>query len=65
MNVQRLEKELDESLQVFNEEIVFLLDTHDDDYLTKDDLEDIGRHVFYAMHEFKSILIKHLKHADR
>lgn len=64
MSLQQLDKELDTTLQTFNEEIVFMLDTfdqsHQDEYLTKDDMEEIGRQVFYTLHEFKDALIKHL-----
>ena len=69
MTPQRLEKELDEALTTFNEEIVFMLDTfdqsHHDDNLTKQDMEEIGRQVFYAMSEFKGSLIKYLRKTDR
>lgn len=65
MTPQQLDRKLVETLDVFREEIVFMTETYDREYLDKEDIEHIGRQVFYTLHEFKDQLIKYLKEHDR
>lgn len=50
---------------MFNQEVMSLIDIHDNDYLTKDDLEDISRQIFYCLYEFKDLIVEYLKKNDR
>ncbi len=56
-----LEQKLTEALHSFKEEVEFHLETfnqtHQDENLTKDDLEFIGRQVFYCLHSFKDAIV--------
>lgn len=65
MTPQRLAKQLDEALTTYNEEVVFMLDTfdqtHDDENLTKQDMEDLGRQIYYLLSEFRNSIVKFLK----
>ncbi|BAR86751.1 uncharacterized protein KNN_05959 [Bacillus thuringiensis serovar tolworthi] len=69
MSTDRLEKELNKALDDFRENTLFNLETfeqvHENEYLTKDDLEEINRQVFYCLHDFKSKIVKYLKENNR
>ncbi|PEU78332.1 hypothetical protein CN386_13450 [Bacillus cereus] len=69
MSTERLEKELNKALDDFRENTLFNLETfeqvHENEYLTKDDLEEINRQAFYCLHDFKSKIIKYLKENNR
>lgn len=59
MTPAQLEKELNEALDNFREEMIFLIDTHDEKYLTNYDLENIARQVFYTLDDFIKIIVKY------
>lgn len=61
MTPAQLEKELNEALDNFREEMIFLIDTHDEKYLTNYDLENIARQVFYTLDNFIKIIVKYTK----
>ncbi|MBM7650532.1 hypothetical protein JOC78_003529 [Bacillus ectoiniformans] len=65
MNINQLEKELDESVQTFNEEVNSLLSSHKKEHFTADDMEELGRQVYYTFNEFKGSLIKYLKQLEK
>lgn len=65
MTPKFLEKKLDESLEAFRQEMIFLTNTHDREYLTKDDLEQIGRQVFYCLYDFKETIVRYARENDR
>ncbi|MGG3524882.1 hypothetical protein ABES13_05090 [Bacillus pseudomycoides] len=69
MTTERLEKELNKALDDFRENTLFNIETfeqvHENEYLTKDDLEEINRQVFYCLHDFKSKIVKYLKKETR
>jgi transcription elongation factor GreA-like protein len=60
-----MEKRLNEAVDNFRAEMQFHLETfdqsHNDEYLTKDDLEQISRQVFYCLSDFKNIITEYLK----
>ncbi|MGD0153298.1 MAG: hypothetical protein ABSC17_06000 [Thermacetogeniaceae bacterium] len=63
--MKKLEKGLDDTLENFKKEINFLVDTfpqgHSNEYLTKDDLEEIGKQVYYCLADFRDKIIEYLK----
>lgn len=61
MTPAQLEKELNKALDNFREEMIFLIDTHDEKYLTNYDLENIARQVFYTLDDFIKIIVKYTK----
>lgn len=69
MKFRKLEKGLSDALENFKEQIKFDLDTfeqsHQDKYLKKDDLEEIGRQVYYCLSDFKERITEYLKEASR
>lgn len=60
-----LDKNLEKALDDFSKQITFDMETfsqtHDNDYLTKVDLEEITRQTFYVMLDFKTQIIDYLK----
>lgn len=65
MNTDELNIRLGDTLQDFNREIRFHLDTfeqhHDNENLTKHDFEEMGRQVFYCLSAFRDDLIGFLR----
>ncbi|MGN4930283.1 hypothetical protein [Bacillus cereus group sp. MYBK14-1] len=65
MKTENLEKQLNKALDDFRENTLFKLETfeqaHENEYLTKDDLEEINRQVFYCLHDFKKVIVEYLK----
>lgn len=59
MTPAQLKKELNEALDNFREEMIFLIDTHDEKYLTNYDLENIARQVLYTLDDFIKIIVKY------
>ncbi|RUS47864.1 hypothetical protein ELR57_07825 [Cohnella sp. AR92] len=63
-SVNELDSRLKEAVQSFNHEVRFMLDTfeqsHEDECLTKRDLEEIGRQVFYCLSEFREHIVDFL-----
>lgn len=69
MSTGRLEKELNKALDDFRENTLFNLETfeqvHENEYLTKEDMEEMNRYTFYCLNDFKNSIIKYLKDNDR
>lgn len=69
MAAGQLEKKLNEALDSFRENTQFNLETfdqsHENEYLTKADLEEISRQTFYCLNDFKNIIVKYLKEENR
>ena len=67
--LKKLEEGLNEALERFRQEIIFQMETfdqtHDSDYLTRGDFEEINRQVFYCLFDFKNQIIEYLKAAQR
>jgi len=65
VELKKLEKGLDDALENFRAQIEFDLETfeqsHKNEYLTDDDLEEMGRQVYYCLANFKNKIIKYLK----
>jgi len=61
MTPKQLEENLDEEIHTFSKEIMFLVDSKGEEYLTNYDIEDIGRQVFYTLMEFKNHMVKYAK----
>lgn len=59
MTPAQLKKELNKALDNFREEMIFLIDTHDEKYLTNYDLENIARQVLYTLDDFIKIIVKY------
>lgn len=64
-NIDELDKALVTSMESLQSQIQFDMETfsqtHDDEYLTKDDMEEIVRQVFYTFGDFKDNIISYLK----
>lgn len=62
---EELDVRLKDAIQIFNREIRFHLDTfeqtHENEFLTKDDFEEIGRQAFYCLSSFREEIIEYLK----
>jgi hypothetical protein len=56
-----LSAELNKALDVYRMEIESIIETSRADENCKYDLEQVARQVFYALSEFRDVLIKHLK----
>lgn len=65
MKVQQLEKELEDATQLFIKETDFMIDTHEGEYLTTQDLDNLRSQVFYAMNSFKDSITKYIKKQSR
>lgn len=69
MNHAQLKEQLDEALENFRVATQFQLETfeqtHENEYLTKDDMEEMNRYTFYCLNDFKNNIIKYLKDNDR
>ncbi|MGS7463797.1 hypothetical protein [Bacillus paranthracis] len=69
MNHAQLKEQLDEALENFRVATQFQLETfeqvHENEYLTKDDMEEMNRYTFYCLNDFKNSIIKYLKDNDR
>ena len=65
MDIQELDKRLQDAMFTYNREMQFCLDTfdqsHDDDRLTKDDMDEMSRQVFYTLGEFREVIVDYLK----
>ncbi|WP_298839698.1 hypothetical protein [Clostridium sp.] len=64
-NINDLENALETSVANFRKEIDFDTETfsqsHNNDYLDKDDFDELGRQTFYALDDFKKHIIDYLK----
>lgn len=69
MTPGQLKEQLDQSLEAYRESTQFLVETfeqtHEDEYLTKDDMEEINRLTFYCLYEFKKHIVTFLKTFNR
>lgn len=62
MTLRELEKNLDEALQTFSEDIESNISCYDvRETLNYYDYEKIARHVFYMVDDFKRNIIKYLE----
>ncbi len=69
MTPKQLEDKFDEALDHYRQEIMFHVETfsqcHNNEYLTKDDMEQIARQTFYCLHDMKDILLEYVKENSR
>ncbi|MBB6692323.1 hypothetical protein H7B90_13005 [Cohnella xylanilytica] len=69
MKFNELDTKLQEVVNRFNTEMKFNLDTfeqsHDGDQLTKRDMEEISRQVFYALNDFRRAIVEFVKSEGR
>ncbi|EJQ56211.1 hypothetical protein IEQ_00185 [Bacillus cereus BAG6X1-2] len=65
----KLKEQLDEALENFKESTRFQLETfeqtHENEHLTKEDMEEMNRYTFYCLNDFKNSIIKYLEENDR
>ena len=65
MTPQQLKKNLEESLQMYNEEVNYMVETfdqtHQDENLTKKDMEEMGKQTLYLVSELNKQVIKYLE----
>ncbi|HGO9411008.1 TPA: hypothetical protein ACLBZV_005484 [Bacillus cereus] len=69
MKVNQLKDQLDEALEHFRESTRFQLETfeqtHENEYLTKEDMEEMNRYTLYCLNDFKNSIMKYLEENDR
>lgn len=65
MTPQQINDQLDKVLETFQTESQFLTDTfsqsHTDERLTKQDMEEMNRLTYYTLLDFKNIIVKYAK----
>ena len=61
---EALELATDEFKKNVNLELETFSQSHDNKYLTKDDMEEIACETFYALNKFRNELIKYLKEKE-
>ncbi|MBD7939450.1 hypothetical protein H9655_20625 [Cytobacillus sp. Sa5YUA1] len=69
MTPKQLDDKLDEALENFRVATQFSVETfdqtHQDDLLNKDDLEELSRYIFYCLNDFKNIISSYAKNTNR
>lgn len=69
MKHAHLKEQLNEALEHFRESTRFQLETfeqvHENEYLTKDDMEEMNRYTLYCLNDFKNSILKYLEENDR
>lgn len=69
MTLDQLEKQLDKTLESYQSETLFTVNTFDEPYYSeeaaKETIEQMGRQTFYALSEFKQHILKYLKDHER
>jgi len=65
MTPKQLDENLDEEMRTFSKEIMYLVESHDGNYLDGSDMEDIGRQVFYTLMEFKKHMVEYAKENEK
>lgn len=68
MELNQLEKQLDQSLEAYRKETIFTVDTFDQPHyneeVTKETLEQMGRSTYYTLYEFKKSIMNYLKEGE-
>ncbi|KHD14959.1 hypothetical protein AB2T63_12140 [Clostridium butyricum] len=65
MNINDLEKALDQSLNQFSIEMQSKVNSAKGEPLNEYDIDDIARNVFYTMNDFKANIVKYLKENNK
>lgn len=60
INIARLEEALTKAVADFQENVKAYCEAKKGE-ITEYDLEELGKHTFYALNDFKSAIIEHLK----
>lgn len=62
---KKLDRRLNDTLENFRLEVQFDVETfeqtHKDEYLTKNDLEELGRQIYYCLSDMRNALLDYLK----
>lgn len=61
MSATHLKHKLDEALDDFAREVDFIYDTMDDENVTRDELKELGKQVFYTLGRFRNEIVKELR----
>lgn len=59
--IEKLESQLEKSIEDFRVEIKGLVKENQDQTITADDIDEIGRQIYYVLEDFKKHIVEYLK----